>query len=420
MSAPLRVVVVARAAMPMHGFGGLERSVRDLVWHLAARQVQVILIVPPPTVRLDARSDVFASPHIRIRHVPYVTFPLANRRGTTILDRSTAYLLYGLRAGRLARSLAGAGEVDVVHGFGASLLGTTFGRLSVPLVLNPQGLEEFGATASGQDRLKRIGYAPLRWAVRRVARRADRIIATDMALEPTVERHLQPTPGQVVTVPNGIDLVELGAMAGAADGRLLRQRQQLGSDELVWLSVGRLEFNKGFDVLADALGRVARSGRLADTPWRWVLVGSGPHRREIEAAVARHGIEDRVVFAGRVSDRELHAWYEAASVFVHPTRYEGSSLVTLEAMGHRRPIIATRAGGLPDKVRDGINGWLVAPDDPDALAGALIESVEAHPRLAAMGERSREIVERQFAWSVVVDQQIAVYEDLLLSRYGGV
>ena len=53
----------------------------------------------------------------------------------------------------------------------------------------------------------------------------------------------------------------------------------------------------------------------------------------------------------------LHAWYDAADLFVHPTRYEGSSLVTLEAMLHRRPVLATRAGGLPDKVipaaRDG-------------------------------------------------------------------
>ncbi|MCK7518664.1 MAG: glycosyltransferase family 4 protein [Ignavibacteriales bacterium] len=54
---------------------------------------------------------------------------------------------------------------------------------------------------------------------------------------------------------------------------------------------------------------------------------------------------------GRLHDAPLHAWYEAASIFVHPTRYEGSSIVTLEAMSHRRPVVATTAGGLPDKVR---------------------------------------------------------------------
>ena len=57
-----------------------------------------------------ATADPFASPHIQVHHVPYLTFPLANRRGTTILDRSTAYLLFGVRAGRLAVSMATAGD----------------------------------------------------------------------------------------------------------------------------------------------------------------------------------------------------------------------------------------------------------------------------------------------------------------------
>lgn len=416
MSSPLRVAIVARAAMPMHGFGGLERSVRDLVCHLAAAGVEVTLLVPPASVRHDSRSDPFASPRIQIRHVPYVTFPLANRRGTTVLDRSTAYLLYGLRAGRRALGMARAGDVDLVHGFGASLLGATFGRHDVPLVLNPQGLEEFGATAARQDTLKHAGYAPLRWAVRRAARRADRIIATDAVLEPTVARHLSPRPGQLVTVPNGIDLIELGSMAGAADGRLIRQRHQIAPDERVWLSVGRLEFSKGFDVLANAIGRVARSGRLGDRPWRWVVVGTGPYRAEIEKTAHNHGIGDHLLLTGRADERDLHAWYEAASLFVHPTRYEGSSLVTLEAMGHRKAVVATRAGGLPDKVQNGVNGWLVPPDDSEALAGALIESIDAGDRLSEFGLRSREIVEQQFAWTVIVKQQIAVYEELLASK----
>jgi glycosyltransferase involved in cell wall biosynthesis len=416
MDAPLRVAVVARAVMPMHRPGGLERSVRDLVCHLAANGVDVTLIVPPPTVQRTPHDDPFASPRIRVRHVAYLTFPGANRRGTTVIDRSTAYLLYGLRAGRAASALARAGAVDLIHGFGASALGASIGTRTVPLVMNPQGLEEFGATAPAQDRLKRMGYAPLRWAVRRTARAADRVIATDLALEPTVTRHLRLRPGQMWTVPNGIDLVELGAMAGAADGRLLRQRHGVKPDELVWLSVGRLESNKGFDLLAEAFGRVSHDPLFSGRPWRWVVVGTGPHRSEIEAAATRHGIGDRLVMIGRVSDADLHAWYEAASVFVHPTRYEGSSLVTLEAMGHRRAVVATRAGGLPDKVKPGVNGWLVEPSDVAALAAALLDAASEPARLVQMGQQSREIVEREFAWSVLVTKQIALYRELLGRR----
>src|SRR5262245_29739793 len=143
MTRPLSVAVVARAVMPLHGVGGLERSVHDLVRHLAARGVNVTLIVPPAVhVHRPTTADPFASQNISIRHVGYLSFPLANRRGTTVLDRSTSYLLYGWRAGRLARRLANEGAVDVVHGFGASVLGASNGMVA-PLVLNPQGLEEF-------------------------------------------------------------------------------------------------------------------------------------------------------------------------------------------------------------------------------------------------------------------------------------
>lgn len=416
MARSLRVAVVARAAMPLHGQGGLERSVRDLVRHLATRNVQVTLIVPPPTIRRDASDDPFGGPRITVRHVPYLTFPLANRRGTTILDRSTSYLLYGARAGHLAARLARAGETDIVHGFGASLLGATYGRLPVPLVLNPQGLEEFGATADRQPLGKRLGYTPLRWAVRRVARAADAILATDRSLESTVARHLHPRQGQLVTIPNGIDLVELGMMAGPADGALIRQRHGIGADEVVLLSVGRLEANKGFDVLAEALGRAIVDAPVLQRPWRWVVVGSGPYRREIESAIERRGLGKRVVLTGRTSEADLHAWYEGASVFVHPTRYEGSSLVTLEAMAHRRAVIATRAGGLPDKIVPGSTGWLVDPGDVDRLSAAVVDAFSDPARLSAFGVAGRALVERDFAWSSIVDRQIALYESLLTQR----
>jgi glycogen(starch) synthase len=414
----LRVAVLARAVSPLHGLGGLERSVRDLVRHLARRGVQVTLITPPPApVQRLGVEDPFASPSIQLRHVNYLTFPLANRRGTTILDRSTSYLLYGERAGRLAGALVRGGGIDIVHGFGASALGYARAReRAAPLVLNPQGLEEFGATLARQPLLKRVGYTPLRWAVRRVARAADCIISTDAALDETVTRHLRPRPGVLRTIPNGIDLVEVSSLAGPPEGAILRQRHGIGPAEFVVLSVGRLERNKGFDDLAAALGRAAHGGALGAAAWRWVIVGTGPYKPAIEQAIREAGIGERVTFAGRASDADLHAWYEAASVFVHPTRYEGSSLVTLEAMAHRRAVIATRAGGLPDKVQPGINGWLVEPGDGPALASAIDEAVSAGGRLLELGHASRGIVESTFAWQRLVDRQLEVYGELLDGR----
>jgi glycosyltransferase involved in cell wall biosynthesis len=100
-------------------------------------------------------------------------------------------------------------------------------------------------------------------------------------------------------------------------------------------------------------------------------------------------------------------------VFVHPTRYEGSSLVTLEAMAHRRPVIASRAGGLPDKVQPGVTGWLVPPGDPEALAAAIDDAVGRRESLPQMGEAGADLVRREFAWPAIANRQIAIYEELL-------
>lgn len=144
-----------------------------------------------------------------------------------------------------------------------------------------------------------------------------------------------------------------------------------------------------------------------------MLVGDGPYRRTLERHIAQAGLRDRVIMAGRVDDQTLHAWYEAATLFVHPTLYEGSSLVTLEVMAHRRAVVATSAGGLPDKVKPGINGWLVEPGRPDALAAALSGALSTPSRLAAMGLESRRIVEAEFCWPIVARQHLEMYRELV-------
>ena len=174
--------------------------------------------------------------------------------------------------------------------------------------------------------------------------------------------------------------------------------------------MARLERNKGLHVLADALGS------LKDLAWRWVVVGDGPFRRALEARIAGNGLQGRVLMAGRLQDASLHAWYEAASLFVHPTQYEGSSIVTLEAMSHRRPVVATTAGGLPDKVRDGETGWLVPPGDAPALARALRTAIGASPEFATMGAAGRALVEAEFSWDRSADRMLAVFEELRTGR----
>ena len=412
MTAPLRVAVVARSVAPLHGVGGLERSVFDLVRYLAAHDVEVTLITRPAA---DGSPRPGIDPRIDVRFVRYRTFPFAGRRGTTVLDRSTAYPLFGMRAGGAALRLVREGRVDLVHGFGASVLGYARQRreAGAPLVLNPQGMEEFGATDPSRARLKRAAYLPLRRAVLACAAAADRVIATDRALEPAVRAHLRVPPERIRIIPNALDLSIVDRLAGPGAGAEIRRRAGIDPAATVLLSVGRLEANKGFDVLAAALAALQQHGPALRAPWRWVIVGDGPRRARLRDMVDSAGLAPHVIFAGRISDAELHAWYDAAAVFVHPTLYEGSSLVTLEAMAHRRAVIATTAGGIPDKVAPGVSGWLVPPGDATALAAALSGALAEPERLAGMGAAGRAIVEQRFSWDAAGAATLAMYRDLM-------
>jgi len=403
----LHVVIVTRSIAPWHGIGGLEQHGHDLIRHLLREGVCVTLITRPA----EGQGRGPADDRLRVVHVPYVTFPLAGRRGTTVVDRSTAYPLFGMRAGRLAAKIVRAGGVHLVHGMGAAVLGYARARLAdhlgtVPLVFNPHGMEEFGSTGHGLPAVKQLAYAPLRRAVKACARAADRVIATDHVLAPAVARHLDVTNDVIRVVPNAVDLDALDRLADQAHALTVRRRLQLTDDDALLLAVGRLEQNKGFEDLIAALARIRQPPACA-------IVGEGPHRGQLAAAIASAGLGGSVHLVGRVETGELHGWYKASTLFVHPTRYEGSSLVTLEAMAHGKPVVGTRAGGLPDKIAPGTNGWLVNPGDVTALAHAIEEALLDRARLAVMGRSSRAKVEEEFSWTVATRRLLAVYDEAL-------
>lgn len=422
-SGRLHIIVLCRAVAPIHGVGGLERHVNDMVRHLLKREVKVTLITRPPAAGQSAAAEL-DHPNLTLLFVPYWTIPFAGRRGTTIIDRSSAYPLFGWRAGTLAADLVRRGGVQIVHGLGAASLGYARARTAdwygtVPFIFNPQGMEEFGSTGAGLSVLKHFAYSPLRRAVRACARAADRTIATDRALVPTVRKHLGVADDAIAVVPNGVDLDELDRLTSPDGARKIRERLGLGAEDVLLVGVGRLEENKGFHHLVSALGQLSAAGsarKILGDRWRCVILGNGPYRPTLERQIAAAGLGEFIVLPGRVTDPELHAWYEAATLFVHPSLYEGSSIVTLEAMAHRRTIVATRAGGIPDKVRPGENGWLVDPGDVTGLLDALKQALVSRDRFSVMGRESRGIVEREFAWDSIAERLLALYAEVRSQR----
>jgi glycosyltransferase involved in cell wall biosynthesis len=331
-----------------------------------------------------------------------------------VLDRTLYYPAFALRLGDAVAARVRSGELHVVHAQGLAALGYARLRrrdasLRAPLVMNPQGMEEHKTSG-----LKRLALARLRRLSREAARLADRVIATDVASVDEVHRLLGVPPEKIVVLPNGIDAQEIRDTTPREPGRAVRDALPgLENASPLLLSVGRLEAYKGFGDVVDALSRLHASGALPRR-WVWAVVGEGPYGRRLRRRAAELG--PHVTFVGRTPEPLLHALYERADVFVHAARYEGSSLVTLEAMAHALPVVATRAGGIPDKVSDRREGLLVEPGDVGGLADAIATLAGDAALARACGERARERALSEFAWPALAARTVALYEELLRAR----
>jgi glycosyltransferase involved in cell wall biosynthesis len=290
--------------------------------------------------------------------------------------------------------------VEAGAGFGYAFLRSS---RDAPFVLQAQGLEEFKAPW-----LKRTAYLPLRLATLYASRRAARIIVPDQAMEEEVRKILWIEPERCVVVPLAIDLERLERNLDDETRRELDQRYGFESDSVI-LSVGRLETYKGFSYLAEALSRAKNE---MTKPWKWILVGSGPQENELRRKVRELGIVGQSVFAGQVPDKELAALYERADLFVHPTLFEGSSLVTLEAMAHAKPVVATAVGGIPDKVVEGKSGFLVPPGDAEGLARAIVRAMSLGANLPSLGVEGRRTVEAKFNWTHRARRLLELYREV--------
>lgn len=402
---------LARACYPFHPYGGLERHVYHLTLELARLGHEVRLYTQPPDPGHPATVDDPAWQAL-VRHfpLPYTTLKVLRRNG--IPDRLVNYPLFALRLGRAVRRELPPAHVVHAHG----LAGYGYARKQLPktpLVLNPHGMEEF----SGRSRAKQLAYAPFRELLRRTAARAAAVIATDSALVPEVERNLKVPLSKIALVPNAVALDELDREAAGADTADLRRKYlAITEDPFIMLSVGRLEANKGFEIMLAALGQIREKLGELQPGWRWLVVGGGSQAEKLRQETARLGLAERVSWLGPVDTPALHALYDLADLFVHPTLYEGSSLVTLEALAHRLPVIASRTGGLPDKVFAGgeyADGRLFQPGDPGALAAHLLELASLPPAARQeMGQRGRQLVEDRFSWPAAARQTVALYEKL--------
>jgi glycosyltransferase involved in cell wall biosynthesis len=174
--------------------------------------------------------------------------------------------------------------------------------------------------------------------------------------------------------------------------------------------VAVLRAQKGLDVLVRAVAEAARELPAL----RVAIAGEGPERERLEALAAELGVADRVQLLGHRSDvPDLLASFDVA---VSSSWFEGSPLAAMEYMDAGLPVVATRVGGMPDLIEDGVHGRLVEPGDPVALAAAIVEVVGDRERAAAMGARARERRRAEFDLNGTVRRLEDLYERLAAER----
>ena len=171
--------------------------------------------------------------------------------------------------------------------------------------------------------------------------------------------------------------------------------------------VARQEPEKGVDVLIEAFPHVVAAFPDAVL----AVIGLGTQMRANQDAAVAGGARDRIEFCG-VLTNPAPAIAEA-DVIVLPSRREGLPVVVLEAFALERPVVASNVGGTPDVVRDGDTGWLVPPDDPAALAAALIAAATDPDEARARGVRGAALVAERYSIGVLVDRIEAILGGLI-------
>jgi glycosyltransferase involved in cell wall biosynthesis len=206
--------------------------------------------------------------------------------------------------------------------------------------------------------------------------------------------------GRIVVIPNGISIPHIDpSIQKSIKADLLVKKE----NTLV-LFAGRLFPEKGPDILAQAIPMVIERCRNA----LFAFAGSGPLLKTLEAETGRMGVERSVRFLGFRNDTQ--ALMSIAKVFVLPSRSEGMPNALIEAMGMGSAVVAADVGGVREIVQNGYNGLLVAPEDPAALANALVQMITDQPLRARLTKAGRECVTTKFT----LNQMCLQYEGILV------
>ncbi len=218
-------------------------------------------------------------------------------------------------------------------------------------------------------------------------------------------------PGKkVIFLPNGVDVNRFAQ----GDGARFRREHGIPGDAPMLLTVGRIDPQKNQRLLLEVAGRLApRYPNL-----RVVLVGhvtNEEYRRTLEQEAADRGLSDRmIIIPGLQADNPaLVDAYHAADLFVLPSAHEPFGIVILEAWAAGRAVVASRVGGIPSFVEDGVDGLLVEPGDAGGFADAVAACLSNRDKSASLAAAGQAKAGAHYSWDAVTGQLLELYREVL-------
>jgi 1,2-diacylglycerol 3-alpha-glucosyltransferase len=236
--------------------------------------------------------------------------------------------------------------------------------------------------------------------IKRFANRCDAIITPT----PSTEEYLRNlgVSALIETIPTGIGLEDYRGWT-PQEVRALRRRYAADGEALL-ISVSRMVQEKNLDFLIDAIAKVRE---LSPIPFKCLLVGDGPEKARLEKKVAALGLDGEIVFTGKMTPHEVARCYLAADLFVFASTSETQGMVLIEAMAGGCPVVAVRASGVYDVVKDGFNGLMVA-ESTESWSRAVVRLLTDRRRLSLLSENSKTFAE-DYAEEKICDQILRLY-----------
>ncbi len=373
--------------------GGLARHVFKLAEQLVANGVEVHVLTRGSTTTPE--DEVMAGVHLH--RVPETTTPRDLDAFLAWVDHMNADML--ALGARLAEEL----DFDLVHGHDwlvAEAADALARRVGVPYVTTIHATE-FGRHQGWVDKHPQSHiHAVECW----MARRADHVITCSHYMRGHVADVYGLDEERISVIPNGIDPDDLQPVGDLDE---LRARFAAPDERLVLL-VGRLVYEKGFQLALDAMpGLIRRLGNV-----RFIVAGSGTHEEQLRSQAQRLGLDDHGTFLGWIGDDVLHSLYRIADLTVVPSIYEPFGLVALEAMASGCPCIVADTGGLREVVPNREVGLRFRAESPRSLAhwvARVLTDDDLRDRLVV--EASEHVL--RFDWGDIARQTAGLYGEVV-------